>query len=105
MSGERRSVERRHLPEGLRPRIRVVLVVDAAIVDELLPHETGADIRDRPVAVVDVAAREPALQLAVLAGASAGDRDTGGVRAGRLPRLLELPRRRRLACRQVAIAR
>src|SRR5690606_29059029 len=45
--------------EGLEPRVVVVGVVDAPVVGELLPHQAGPQVGDRPVAVVDEVAIEP----------------------------------------------
>src|SRR5213078_4381048 len=55
------------------------------VVRELLPHEPGVHVRDRPVPVVDVGERGPLPELAVLARARTGDDRSTAVPTRRLP--------------------
>lgn len=85
VTGERRRVERCDLGERVDPGERVLAVVDAAVVAVLFPHETGAVVRDRAVAVIREARRQTRLQLAVLPGAGARDHRPKGVVTHHLP--------------------
>src|SRR5512143_3031915 len=87
MAGEARwRVERGDLHgERVRPGVMIVLVVDGAVVGELLPHEPGVAVGDRAVAVVEVAPRLPGPDVAVLAGSRAGDRGPRAVPTRGLP--------------------
>src|SRR5213593_58040 len=67
------------------PRVRGAHVVDRAVHAELLPHEPGVVVRDRPVAVVRVAESRALSEITVLTGARAGDHGPAAVPAHRLP--------------------
>src|SRR2546427_7842669 len=73
-------------PERVGPGVQVVLVVDRPVVRELLPHEPGIHVRDRPVPVVGVRERRALPELAVLPRAGARDGVPVAVPAIRLPR-------------------
>src|SRR5205823_7801802 len=102
---EVRPVERRHVRERVRPRVLVVIVVNRPVVRELLPHEPGVHVRDRPVPVVDVGERGPLPELAVLARARAGDDGSTTVPARRLPGRRQPARRHERGGRRGAAAR
>src|SRR5438552_2968596 len=86
VAGEVHGVERRHVPpERVGPGVQVVLVVDRPVVRELLPHEPGVHVRDRPVPVVGVGERGALAELAVLPRAGARDGVPITVPTRRLP--------------------
>src|SRR5439155_1309013 len=86
VAGEAHAVEHRHVPgERVGPRVQVVLVVDRPVVRELLPHEPGGHVRDRPVSVVDVRERGSLPEVAVLTRAGTRDDAPVGVPTRRLP--------------------
>src|SRR5207247_3610666 len=71
-------------PGRVGPRVRVVVVVNRPVVRELLPHEPGGHVRDRPVPVVDVRERGSLPEVAVLARAGTRDDAPTAVPARRL---------------------
>src|SRR5205814_8418452 len=91
---EARAVESRDmLGEGVRPGIGIAHIVDRAIHAELLPHQAGIVVGDRPIPIVRVAERCPLLEVTILTRARTRNHVPAAVPAGRLPRRGAVPGR------------